>query len=166
MTYQPPTTQTQDDDVKVDEASSLLTIATAAPASSFSFGPGGGVPARTKKTGVPMRAVIATCFLLGTIAVIYGGNSSSNSSIRAVDSSDALLLRQNQAAPLYDSNTDYCFKSKTADQYCWYPTDSFPDGRWKGVGGHGDNNCGQYCTQLDKTAGTICCYYHTSKNTT
>ena len=149
MTYRKPT-QTQDDDNVNDEASSLLAIGTASPSSSScSFGPGGGVPARTKKTGVPMRAVIATCFLLGTIAVIYGGNSSSNSSIRAVGSSDALLLRQNQAAPLYDSNTDYCFKSKTADQYCWYPTDSFPDGRWKGVGGHGDNNCGPTCTSVN-----------------
>ena len=57
MTYQTPPTPKHDDGVTVEEASSLL------------FGPGGGVPAGTKKTG----------FVLGTLAVIYGGRGSSNS---------------------------------------------------------------------------------------
>ena len=50
----------------------------------------------------------------------------------------------------YDSNTDYCFKSKTADEYCWYPTDSLPEGQfWKGVDTQGNNNCGPKCTSVN-----------------
>ena len=49
------------------------------------------------------------------------------------------------APPLYDSQTDYCFKSTTVDQYCWYPTDHFPNKFWTGIIGMGDNNCGPQC---------------------
>ena len=140
MTYQ---NLIQKHDDKADEASSLLlTVA----------GGGGGVPATKKKHSVPMRAMIATFVLLGSLAVIYGGRGSS-STANSAGISAALLLSQNQAAPLYDSNTDYCFKSKTADQYCWYNTDSFPDGLWKGVGGHVDNNCGPKCTSVNEDDG-------------
>ena len=67
MTYQKP----HDDDVKVEEATSLL-----------SGQGGGGVPAGTKKNGVPtMRAMIVTTasVFLGTLAVvIYGGRGGSS----------------------------------------------------------------------------------------
>ena len=139
MTYQKQN-QTHDDD-NVDEASSLLTIVTASPSSSScSFGPGGGVPARRKKNSIPIRAVITTCVLLGTLAGIYSGGSgsSSNNTHRTDGTSEALLLGQNQAAlevyepypdlpgpnydpygnpgialvppMVYDPSTDYCFK--------------------------------------------------------
>ena len=109
MTY-PNAIQKQDDDDddddNVDEASSLLTIATAAP--SFSFGQDGGeVPTTKKKNdGVPLRLMIATvCFLLGTLAMIYGGgrgsSSSSNNTHLTGGISEALLLRHNQAAGIY-----------------------------------------------------------------
>ena len=82
-----------------DEASLLLTSVTASPVPSFSFGQGVGVPATKKKKNVPtMRAmIVTTCFLLGTLAVIYGGSHSSrrssgsstpNSSTVAVVTSD------------------------------------------------------------------------------
>ena len=91
-------------------SSSLLTIVIASSTPSFSLGQE-GMPA-TKKNDALMRAMIATCFLLVTIAVIYGGSdsSSSSSNSRAVGFSDALLLRQkNQAAKLYAPSTDYCW---------------------------------------------------------
>ena len=104
MTY-PNAIQKQDDDDdddNVDEASSLLTIATAAP--SFSFGQDGGeVPTtKKKKNGVPLRLMIATvCFLLGTLAVLYsGGRGSSrhNNTHLPGGTSETLLLRHSQAA--------------------------------------------------------------------
>ena len=96
MTFQ-PTIQTHDNDDKADEASSLLlTVAE------------GGVPARTKKNSIPMRAMIATCFLLGTIAVIYFGESGSSNT--SSDGISAVLVRgHNQAATMsvYDPSQDY-----------------------------------------------------------
>ena len=142
MTYQ---NLTEKHDDNADEASSLL----------LTLAGGVGVAATQKKThGVPRRLMIATtCFLLGTLAVIYygGSDSSSSSTASSVGISAALLLDHNQAAPLYDSNTDYCFKSKAAaDEYCWYPTDSFPEGPfWKGVDTQGNNNCGPKCTSVE-----------------
>ena len=80
MTYQ-KISQTHD-----DEASLLLTSVTASPAPSFSFGQGGGgggggggFLATMKKTVPTMRAMIVTCVLLGTLAMIYGGRGSSSS---------------------------------------------------------------------------------------
>jgi len=164
MTYQKQN-QTHDDD-NVDEASSLLTIVTASPSSSScSFGPGGGVPARRKKNSIPIRAVIATCVLLGTVAGIYSGGSDSRSNASSDGTSEALLLGQNQAALevyeqypdhpapnydpcwapwcVYDPRTDYCFKDihtgAPKNLYCWYPIDRFPypRGQWRRIGGPG-----------------------------
>jgi len=81
MTYQQPPTPNYD---IADEGSLLLTVVTAAPAPLFSFGPGGEeVLATKKKNGVPtMRAmIVTTCFLLGTLGMIFsGGNQGSSSS--------------------------------------------------------------------------------------
>ena len=46
---------------------------------------------------------------------------------------------------LYDSQTDFCFKNVAVDQYCWYPTDHFPNCFWTGVDTQGDNDCGPKC---------------------
>ena len=91
-----------------------------------------------------MRAVIATCILLGTLAVIYSGGRSSS---RSGGLSAALFLGHNQAAPVvYDPSQDFCFADNdNADKYCWYPTDNFPVGNWKGEGGHGYGDCGPVC---------------------
>ena len=153
MTYP---TQTHEDN-NVDEASSLLIVATASP--SFSFGHD-GVATTKKKNGVSMRAMIATtCFFLGTLAVIYYGRGSSNSSSnsntdRTDGTSEALLLGHNQAAlevyePYYDpDNGDYCFFQLYAryDNYCWYPSRIFPVGNWKDVTtDRGYDSCGPVC---------------------
>ena len=164
MTYQKQN-QTHDDD-NVDEASSLLTIVTASPSSpSCLFGPGGGVPARRKKNSIPIRAVIATCGLLGTLVVMCSGGSGSRSNASSDGTSEALLLGQNQAALevyepypdlpgsnydpcwapwcVYDPSTDYCFKDihtgAPKNLYCWYPIDRFPypRGQWRRIGGPG-----------------------------
>ena len=130
MTYQQPNPNY--DNAVADEASSLLTVVTASPASSST----------KKKIGVPMmRAVIATWFLLGTLAVIYDGGSSSSNVNGTDGTSEALLLGHNQAAlevyePYYDpDNGDYCFFQLYAryDNYCWYPSRIFPVGNWKDV---------------------------------
>ena len=154
MTY-PNITQTHDDDNVENEASSLLTIMTASPAPSSAFGQDGLASTKKKKNGVPMRAMIATCiFLLGTIVVLYSGGSGSNTNRTDVISEALLLGQKNQAAPLlFDSQTDYCFKSKTVDQYCWYPTDRFPYGPWKGTSEMGDNDCGPMCNQFADDSG-------------
>jgi len=95
MTYHNPT-HTHDNDT-AEEASSLLTIVTASPDPSLSLGQeGGDVPAIKKKNGgVPMRLMIATttCILLGTLAVLYGGRSSSHTSSGGI-SVDLLLGHQ------------------------------------------------------------------------
>ena len=146
MTYQKPS-QHYDDNADANESSSLfLTVADASPPSS-AFGHDG--EATTKKNGVPVRAMIATtCFVLGTLAVLYYGGSSNTH--RTDGTSEALLLGQNQAAPaLYGENKDYCFADNdNPGKYCWYPTDNFPVGNWAGVGGHGDDNCGPQCTDV------------------
>ena len=141
MTYQ-KSTQHYDDNADADESSSLfLTVATASP--SFSLGHDG--EATTKKNGVPVRAMIATCiFLLGTLVVLYSGGSGSSN--RTAGTSEALLLGHTQAAPYYEEKKDYCFKDNdNVNTYCWYPTDIIPFGNWAGVLGHGDGNCGPQC---------------------
>jgi len=144
MTYQQPF-QTHDCDTG-EEASSLLTSVTGSK----------------KKNGVPsIRAmIVTTCLSLGTLAVIcYGGSGSSNSIFHhAADTSEALLLRHNQAAPgvydprVYDPKQDFCFKdTDNAGKYCWYPEDKTPFPgypQWKGASGHGYDNCGLLCTSL------------------
>ena len=106
MTYQKQS-QTHD-----DETSSLLTSVPAAPAPPFSFGQGGGGVTTTKKTnGVPMRAMIATCVLLGTLAVIYyGGTGASSNTHRRVGTpslpSSASSLSSLRTAALEDSPED------------------------------------------------------------
>ena len=55
MTYPNATPKHNDDDDKVDEASLLLTIATAAPAASFSFGHEGMLANTKMNGGAPMR---------------------------------------------------------------------------------------------------------------
>jgi len=153
----PNATQKHKDDDKVDEASSLITIATAAPAASVSFGHE-GMPVKKKKNGgAPMRAMIATtCFFLGTLVVIYGGrgNSSSSNNTQGIDgTSEALLLGQNQAAlEVYDPSTDFCFgDNANANIYCWYPGGGrlgVPRGQWRWIGGRGDGDCGDRCTNF------------------
>ena len=149
MTYQNPTPNYDNADAD-SEASSLLTVVAASPSPSFSSGRPDRVA--TKKNGAPMVAVVATCFLLlGTIAVIYQGNSNS----RAVDLSDALLLRQN---PLYATGTsDVCYKDKdNAGKYCWYIFDlhPYPEEQWEiAPTPHGNNNCGQMCTEFAACGG-------------
>ena len=142
MTYQTPT-QTHDYDT-AEEASSLLTSVTGSK----------------KKNGVPtIQAMIGTCLLLGTISVIYyGGSDSSNSTFHhAADTSEAFLLRHNQAAPgVYDPKQDFCFKdTDNAGKYCWYPEDKSPYGNWVGDGGHGYSDCGLKCT--DDASGEMPC---------
>ena len=157
MTYQNPTPNY--DNADADESSSLfLTVADASPPSS-AFGPA-GVATTKKKNGGPMRVMIATSlFLLGTLAVIYGGSSSSNSNNRAVGLSDALLLRQkNQAAKLYAPGTsDVCFADKrNTGKYCWYINSStpYPAEQWEiAPTPHGNNNCGQMCTEFAACGG-------------
>ena len=149
MTYQKPNQTHDDDNADANEASSLLL--------PVAGGAGGGVPTIKKKNGGPMRAMIATCCLLGTLAVIYGGRGSS----RSGGLSAALFLGHNQAAPVvYDPSQDFCFADNdNADKYCWYPTDNFPVGNWAGVtcaGGHGCAQCGPQCTSVypaGKTSG-------------
>ena len=143
MTYQQPT-HTHDND-NAEEASTLLTIATVSPAPSWSLGGRGGVPAGTKKNGVPtMRAmIVTTCFFLGTLAVIYGGRGSSH--IRSGGSSaDLLLLGHN-----YDPNSDHCFTDEAnPGKYCWFHKMHYPCGNWQLDSKHGNNNCGPKCTQV------------------
>ena len=134
MTYQK---LTHNDD-NADEASSLF-LAVA----------GGGVPAtKKKKNGVPMRAMIATCFLLGTLAVLYYGRGRSNTN-HTDGTSKALLLGQNQAAPVYNPDHDFCFAdTDNPGKYCWFCFDNLPVGNWKGEGGHVYNDCGDMCTEF------------------
>ena len=52
---------------------------------------------------------------------------------------------------LYDPSQDFCYKDKdNVGKYCWYPTDNFPCGNWKGEGGRGYNDCGPKCTTVYK----------------
>ena len=130
MTYQNLTLEHDDNAEEVSPL--LLTVA------------GGGVPAGKKKNGVPtMRAMlVTTCFLLGTLTVIYGGRISSSNTVNL----GAALLDD-----VYDPNSDYCYKDKDhADRYCWYPTDEFPcteQNYWVLDGNHyhGYNDCGPEC---------------------
>ena len=129
------TSQTHNDD-NVDEASSLLTIVPVSSAPSFSLSQNG---VASKKNGAPMmRAVIATtCFLLGTLAVLFSGGSGSSSSNTASSGvlSVALLLGQNQAASVYDPSHDWCFTDHdNPGKLCWYPIHRYPCGSWGGVG--------------------------------
>ena len=123
MTYQTTTTQTHDDDAKVKD-----------------------VPAKTTKTnGVPtMRAMIATCVLLGTLAVLYGGSGSSNRHTNSSSTTANLGVIYPRG---YDPTKDYCFQDNDTDHtYCWFPIDRFPDGNWEGVAaGRGYNDCGPRC---------------------
>ena len=138
MTYQQPNPNY--DNAIADEASSLLTVVTASPASSST----------KKKNGVPMmRAVIATWFLLGTLAVIYGGRGS----VLPRQISDNTCL--DHGASVYDPNQAYCFAdTDNADKNCWCPTDNYPVGRWKGVSGVAYDQCGDKCTEVHPTGYT------------
>ena len=94
MTYQKPTPNY--DNADADESSSLfLTVADASPSSSL-----GHDGVATKKNGVLMVAVIATCFLLGTIYSPLSSSSSSSNNNRAV------ALLQDQIEIVYDRNND------------------------------------------------------------
>ena len=150
MTYQKQS-QTHD-----DEASLLLTVVTASPAPSLSLVQGGGMPARKKKNGVPMmRAVIATCSLLGILAVIYyGGRDVSSNTAGLGGISAALLLGQNQAASVYDPSQDFCFTDHDhPGKLCWYPIHRYPCGNWRGGDSSVDGQCGDKCTK-------VYCYNH------
>ena len=53
------------------------------------------------------------------------------------------------AVSVYDPSKDFCFSNNdTAGKYCWYPTDFFPYGNWKGEGDRGYNECGDKCTKV------------------
>ena len=98
--------------------------------------------------------IATSCILLVTLAVIYGGRSSTNSS--SGDISAALVLGQNQAASVYNPDQDYCIQDKKTGQHCWYPTDNFPypAGQWGGIGGRGNDDCGDLCTKFAACGGT------------
>ena len=50
---------------------------------------------------------------------------------------------------VYDPSRDYCYKDKDhARKYCWYPTDSLPDGNWEGMSGRFYNDCGEKCNKF------------------
>ena len=143
MTYQQPS-PTHDDDNDADEASSLLlTVA----------GGGGEAPSTKKKHGLPMRAVVATCVLLGTLAVLSSplrrGSNRHNDTHLTGGIAAALFLDNNQAAtPVYDPTQDFCFAdTDNPGKYCWYFKDCLPVGNWKGEDGHGSGNCGKQCTE-------------------
>ena len=140
MTYQQPNPNY--DNAIADEASSLLTVVTASPASSST----------KKKNGVPMmRAVIATWFLLGTLAVIYYGGPGCADNTGAGDSSVCL----DHGASVYDPSHGYCFAdTDNAGKNCWCPTDNYPVGRWKGVSGVAYGQCGEKCTEVHPTGYT------------
>ena len=97
------------------------------------------MPATKKKNGIPMRAMIAMCFLLGTLAVLYSHLTGGTS--------EALLLGQNQAASrVYDPNQDYCFAdTDNPGKYCWFCFDDYPYGNWEGVTGAAAGDCGSIC---------------------
>jgi len=168
MTYPNATPPKHNDDDNFDEASSLLTIATAAPTSSVSFGQE-GMPAKKKKKngGAPMRAMIATtCFFLGILAVIYGGSgSSSNNTHRTDGTTEALLLGQNQAAleypSYYDPSTDFCFWDADANILCWIPPfkncSPYPRRQWRDISDRalGVGNCGDRCTTCGVSIGGV-----------
>ena len=157
MTYQ----KTSPNNDNAEEESSLLTIVTASPDPSLSFGQeGGDVPATKKKNGgVPMRLMIATtCILLGTLAVLYGGRSSSHT--RSGGLAADLLRSQNQAPELYaPGGYDKCYRDKdNPGKYCWHDSRfmggcgscwPFPMEQWEiDPNPHGNNNCGQLCDQF------------------
>ena len=149
MTYQKPPTQKHDDDVKVEEATSLLS------------GQGeGGVPAGKKKPGVPTRRalIVTTCFLLGTLAVIYYGGRGRSSSTASSGGLAADLLRKADDT-VYDPSQSNCYKDNdTAGHYCWYPTGNFPceSGHWDlEYYGRAYNDCGRKCTQVYLTADNV-----------
>ena len=103
---------------------------------------------KKKKIGVPMRAMIATlCFLLGTLAVLYSGGRGRSNTNRTGGTVEALLLGQNQDAPVvYDPIQDFCFKDNAnANKYCWYTHDYFPFGNWVGWDA-AYGQCGDKCT--------------------
>ena len=108
------------------------------------------MPARKKKNGVPMmRAVIATCSLLGILAVIYyGGRDVSSNTAGLGGISAALLLGQNQAASVYDPGHDWCFTDHdNPGKLCWYPIHRYPIGNWGGWDA-AYGQCGDLCTDV------------------
>ena len=144
MTYQ-QLIQIHDDDNADESSSLLLTVADASPP-SFAFGQD-GVATTKKKTNVPMRLMIATtCFVLGTLAVIYYDGSDSTSSSNTVNLGAALL------DDVYDPSSDFCFKdNENANNYCWYRRGYWPVGNWQWAtcaGGHGCAQCGSKCTEV------------------
>ena len=158
MTYQ----KTSPNNDNAVEESSLLTIVTASPDPSLSFGQeGGDVPATKKKNGgVPMRLMIATtCILLGTLAVLYVGSGSSSTASSGGLAAD-LLRSQNQAPELYaPGGYDKCYRDKdNPGKYCWHDSRfmggcgscwPFPMEQWEiDPNPHGNNNCGQLCDQF------------------
>ena len=154
MTYQKPIPNSNyDNNADANEASSLVLTAVVddASPSSFSFGHD-GVATKNKNEGRMRRAVIATCFVLGFVAVVlYGGGRSRQSHMaRSTGGLSAELLRKaDDTSYNYDPTSDFCFTdTDTAGKYCWYPTDNRPCGNWKGEGGHGYNDCGRKCTRV------------------
>jgi len=152
MTYfqQPSPTHDDDNDADAHEASSLLLPVA---------GGGGEAPATKKKHGLPMRAVVATCVLLGTLAVLSsplrrGSNRHNDTHLTGDKFAAALFLDNIQAATpgVYDPKQDYCFAdTDNPGKYCWYFMDCIPypgSPQWKGVSGHGYNNCGKQCTDF------------------
>ena len=74
--------------------------------------------------------------------MIYQGNSNS----RDARFSEAFLLRSGSAAPVYDPNEHYCFgDNEEYDHYCWYYTDSLPEGNWNKIDSPSAGGCGELC---------------------
>ena len=123
MTYQKPIPNSNyDNNADANEASSLVLTAVVddASPSSFSFGHD-GVATKNKNEGRMRRAVIATCFVLGFVAVVlYGGGRSRQSHMaRSTGGLSAALLRgPNPAASVDDFCYQYCLAFGLAVDDC------------------------------------------------
>merc|ERR1719162_1785832 len=105
-----------------------------------------------------MRAVVATCVLLGTLTVLSSplrrGSNRHNDTHLTGGIAAALFHRMNiqAATPVYDPTQDFCFAdTDNPGKYCWDIKDCspYPKEQWKGVSGHGFGNCGKQCTKFN-----------------
>ena len=121
-----------------------------------------GIKEDTTETTVPIKGTAVKCVaaMVGILAIVslssvVGGNDRSKTV--AFDFSETALLRSGTACvPKYDPKKDYCFKDNvTPDHYCWWPSDYFPVGDWKGVNAPSGANsgCGTLCTKLNYVIG-------------
>ena len=89
--------------------------------------------------------IVTTCFLLGTLAMIYGGSRSSGSStpnsstVAVVTSDDRCATEVPGAGPCC------CFYNTVSEQHCWYPTQDYHVGNWRLTHIGGNDSCGPEC---------------------